>query len=235
MDLHTAFFNHLEGVANDALTSAAACEEHAQKFELDGLSGVVLDGDMDAETLIVKASFQNLKGSVSAGLRALTAAKRNFLIKSIVEDIVELAKRKAATGHDSVTLTPPYAEIKTYHHTEMAPLKLMPSVVSALQEIGLKVAYHNPNLVEPALREMRSGVAYYKPNLAQPKMPSRYEQLVVSWIDGELNQYQLVVSLTGQYRAAKSTNYNYIDVSRLSRTAVRGPAFVGSPRPPHAT
>lgn len=89
-------------ITNDQLTSAAACDERARQFEMkvvsDGLRGTLLDERDDAKALIAKASFEATKGDVSVGLKALAVAGRDLIIKLIVEDILELAKRKAVKG-----------------------------------------------------------------------------------------------------------------------------------------
>jgi hypothetical protein len=139
--MQAAFIKHCGRMKNDMLTSVAACEEHVRQFELqivsDGLHGTVLDDCIDVHEQIATASSERTKGDVSVGLRALAAAGRDFRIKCIVEDIVELAKHKAARGNLSMVIRAPYQEIASYSHSEMAPLGLMPSICLALKEIGL--------------------------------------------------------------------------------------------------
>jgi hypothetical protein len=62
-------------------------------------------------------------------------------VKCIFEDMVELAKCKAAMGHDCVEIKPPYTEIKSPRHAEMAHMELIPRVVPALKDLGLNVNY----------------------------------------------------------------------------------------------
>jgi hypothetical protein len=136
-----AWLKHCASITKDKLTSAAACEEHVEQFELqvlaDGLRGSVLDDCDDVQALIAAASSKSTKGDVSVGLRALAVAGRDFRIQCIVDDIVELAKRKAVRGHYGMVIRAPYAEIKSYHQAELAQLGLMPRICAALKEVGL--------------------------------------------------------------------------------------------------
>lgn len=135
------YWKHCAAIHNDKLTSAATCEEHLRQFELqvlsDGLRGTVLVECHDVQELIAAASSKGTRGDVSVGLRALAVAGRDFRFRCIVDDIVELAKRKAVSGHHGMVIKAPYAEIKSYHQAELAQLGLMPSICSALKDIGL--------------------------------------------------------------------------------------------------
>lgn len=139
--MERAWLKHCGSIKNDMLTSAAACQEHVRQFDLqavsDGLRGSLLEDCLDVQTQIATATSESTRGDVSVGLRALAVAGRDFRIKCIVEEIVDLAKRKALRGHHSMVIKAPYAEIKSYRHTEIAPLGLIPSICLALKEIGL--------------------------------------------------------------------------------------------------